>query len=136
MRKLLSYLFALVLVFSIGLTGCSSNTASSANGLTGNYQQDTLALISSLREAINLPSDAPEKSASEAEAKQIINKFASRYRRDNSVATLSSFTTIRTALNALAGHYSSYPNRPIPQKLKTRLEQEFKQAEAALRRES
>ncbi|NJL85635.1 MAG: photosystem II protein Psb27 [Leptolyngbyaceae cyanobacterium SM1_1_3] len=136
MRKILSGLFALVLVFSIGLTGCSADTASSTDGLTGNYRQDTLALISDLRAAINLPSDAPDKVAAEAEAKRMINTFASRYRRDSSVDTLSSFTTVRTALNALAGHYSSYPNRPIPQKLKTRLEQEFKQAEAALRRES
>ncbi|MBD0363369.1 MAG: photosystem II protein Psb27, partial [Coleofasciculus sp. C3-bin4] len=47
-----------------------------------------------------------------------------------------SFTTMRTALNSLAGHYSSYPNRPLPQKLKTRLEQEFKQVENALNRGS
>jgi len=30
---------------------------------------------------------------------------------------------MRTALNSLAGHYSSYPNRPVPEKLKQRLEQ-------------
>jgi photosystem II Psb27 protein len=36
----------------------------------------------------------------------------------------------------LAGHYSSYPNRPLPDKLKVRLEQEFKQVEQALSRES
>ncbi|MEM1309725.1 MAG: photosystem II protein Psb27, partial [Cyanobacteria bacterium P01_H01_bin.153] len=36
--------------------------------------------------------------------------------------------------NGLAGHYSSYPNRPVPEKLKQRLEQEFKQVEAALKR--
>jgi photosystem II Psb27 protein len=44
--------------------------------------------------------------------------------------------TMTTALNGLAGHYSSYPNRPIPDKLKTRLEQEFKMVEGALSRES
>ena len=52
----------------------------------------------------------------------------------NSVSGLSSFTTMRTALNSLAGHYSSYPNRPVPQKLKTRLEQELQQVESALKR--
>jgi photosystem II Psb27 protein len=36
----------------------------------------------------------------------------------------------------LAGHYSSYPNRPIPEKLKKRLEQEFKMVEGSLNRES
>jgi photosystem II Psb27 protein len=41
---------------------------------------------------------------------------------------------MRTALDALAGHYSSYPNRPVPEKLKQRLEQEFDQVEVAVKR--
>jgi photosystem II Psb27 protein len=119
------------LVVVIGLMGCSSN---STTGLTGDYRQDTLALLQSLRTAIELPEDAPDKAAIQTEARQKINDFAARYRRDNSVATLSSFTTMRTALNSLAGHYSSYPNRPLSQKLKNRLEQEFRQIENALKR--
>ncbi len=63
-----------------------------------------------------------------------INDFASYYRRDNASSDLNSFTTMRTALNSLAGYYSSYPNRPLPQKLKQRLDQEFKQVEMALKR--
>ena len=131
MKRYLSRLIALVLVVVIGLMGCSSN---STTGLTGDYRQDTLALLQSLRTAIELPEDAPDKAAIQTEARQKINDFASRYRRDNSVATLSSFTTMRTALNSLAGHYSSYPNRPLSQKLKNRLEQEFRQIENALKR--
>lgn len=133
MKRYLSRLVALVLVVVIGLMGCSSD---SVTGLTGDYRQDTFALLQSLRTAIELPEDAPDKAAAQAEARQKINDFASRYRRDSSVTTLSSFTTMRTALNSLAGHYSSYPNRPLPQKLKTRLEQEFKQVENALNRGS
>ncbi|MBF2034946.1 MAG: photosystem II protein Psb27 [Leptolyngbyaceae cyanobacterium T60_A2020_046] len=132
MRQLFTRLIAIVLVAMIGLTGCSSGGVSGQ--MTGNYSQDTLTVIDSLRTAINLPDDDPGKKAAEAEARNLINDFASRYRRNTSVATLSSFTTIRTALNALAGHYSSYPNRPVPEKLKNRLEQEFKQVEAALKR--
>ena len=131
MKRYLSRLIALVLVVVIGLMGCSSN---STTGLTGDYRQDTLALLQSLRTAIELPEDAPDKAAIQTEARQKINDFAARYRRDNSVATLSSFTTMRTALNSLAGHYSSYPNRPLSQKLKNRLEQEFRQIENALKR--
>jgi photosystem II Psb27 protein len=131
MKRYLSRLVALVLVVVIGLMGCSSN---STTGLTGDYRQDTFALLQSLRTAIELPDDAPDKSAAQADARQKINDFASRYRRDDSVSTLSSFTTMQTALNSLAGHYSSYPNRPVPQKLKNRLEQEFRQVENALRR--
>lgn len=130
-KRNLSRLIALVLVVVIGLMGCSS---SATTGLSGDYRQDTLSLLESLRTAIELPNDAPNKSEIQGEARQRINDFAARYRRDGSVTKLSSFTTMRTALNSLAGHYSSYPNRPIPQKLKNRLAEEFRQVEMALRR--
>lgn len=132
MKQLLSRLFSLVLclVLSVGLVSCSS----SPTGLTGNYRDDTLALITSLRTAIELPEDAPEKAEAQSEARQQINDFSARYRRDSALIKLSSFTTMRTALNSLAGHYSSYPNRPVPEKLKKRLFQEFSQVEAALKR--
>lgn len=132
MKRLLVCFFALLFTVNIGLTGCSS--AGMSGSLTGNYSQDTLLLVDSLRTAINLPADDPSKAEAQADARNLINDFASRYRRDPQVSNLASFTTMRTALNAIAGHYSSYPNRPMPDKLKTRLEQEFKQVEAALRR--
>lgn len=91
-------------------------------------------MVDSLRTAIELPEDAPDKAQAQAEARELINQYASRYRRDKSVSTLTSFTTIRTALNSLAGHYSSYPNRPVPEKLKKRINQELRQVEAALKR--
>mgnify|MGYP001088482427 CR=1 FL=1 len=132
MKNLLSRVFALLLVAVIGLTGCSA--VGPSDGLTGNYTEDTVALIDSLRESVALPNDAPNKAQLQDEAKAKINGFASRYRRNPSVSNLSSFSTMRTALNALAGHYSSYPNRPVPQKLQDRLEQEFRQVESALKR--
>jgi photosystem II Psb27 protein len=132
MKKLLSRLLALTLVLVVGLMGCSA----SPSGLTGSYREDTLAVVESLRTAINLPDNSPDKAAAQSEARQMINNFVSRYRRDSSLTKLNSFTTMRTALNSLAGHYSSYPNRPVPEKLKTRLEQEFAQIEAALKRGS
>ncbi|MFW5667371.1 MAG: photosystem II protein Psb27 [Coleofasciculus sp.] len=130
MKRYLSRLVALVLVVAIALTGCSS----SSTGLVGNYRQDTLTALDSLRAAIELPEDAPDKAEAQSKARQSINEYISRYRRDSSVANLSSFSTMRTALNSLAGYYSSYPNRPLPQKLKDRLEQEFRQVERAIRR--
>lgn len=133
MKRLFARLLAVLLVALIGLTSCSAGTS---GRLTGDYKQDTLALIDSLRTAIELPNDSPDKLAAQADAKTFINDFAARYRRDNSVAGLTSFTTMRTALNAIAGHYSSYPNRPIPQKLQERIENEFGRVEAALRRGS
>jgi photosystem II Psb27 protein len=131
MKKYISRLLALVLVAAITLVGCGG---SPSGMLTGNYSKDTLAVVDSLRTAILLPEDAAEKLEAQGQAKELINEFIARYRRDTAVTTLSSFTTMRTALNALAGHYSSYPNRPIPDKLKERLQQEFKQVETAVTR--
>ncbi|BAY33371.1 photosystem II 11 kD protein [Tolypothrix tenuis PCC 7101] len=129
MKRYWSRLLALLLVVSISLMGCSS-----PDSLTGDYRQDTLAVVGILRNVLELSEDSPNKAAVQTEARQKINDFSARYQRSNSVSTLSSFTTMRTALNSLAGHYSSYPNRPVPQKLKDRLEQEFNQVEAALKR--
>lgn len=129
MKQLFSKLLALVLVLAIGLMGCSGGTGM----LTGNYTEDTLNLVNSLRTALELPEGSEEKIAAQAEARQLINEYASRYVRDPNIAKLPSFTTMRTALNGLAGHYNYYPNRPVPEKLKNRLEQEFKQVEASLR---
>ncbi|MGV0026929.1 photosystem II protein Psb27 [Phormidesmis priestleyi] len=131
MKRYLSRLLALVLVVAIGLSGCNS---ASPGGMTGNYREDTLSLITSLRSTLEVPQDAPDKVAIQKEARTKINDFASRYQRDTSVVKLNSFTTMRTALNSLAGHYSSYPNRPVPEKLKTRVEQEFQQIEISLKR--
>ena len=78
--------------------------------------------------------DLPKNWRPQAESRDVINEYASRYARDPNTQNLASFTTMRTALNGLAGHYNYYPNRPLPQKLKKRLEQEFKQVEASLRR--
>ena len=134
MKRILSRLLAFALVAVIGLTGCSGSGVG-ADGLSGVYREDTVAVIDSLRTAINLTKDDPGLGEAQAIAKDKINAFAARYRR-GSAASLGSFATMRTALNALAGHYSSYPNRPVPEKLKNRLEQEFKQVEMALRREA
>lgn len=132
MRQLLTRFFALILVAVVTLTGCSS--AGVSGQMSGEYRQDAITVIDGLRTAVNLPNDSPEKSAAQENARNLINDFFALYRRDDSAANLSSFATLRTALNALAGHYSSYPNRPVPDKMKNRLEQEFKQVEAALKR--
>jgi len=134
MRQILTRFLALILVAVVGLTGC--NSAGVSGQMSGDYKQDTLTGIDSRRTAINVPEDAPDKNAAEANARNLINDFFALYRRDNAVEGLSSFATTRTALNALAGHYSSYPNRPVPEKLKKRLEQEFRQVEAALKRDA
>jgi photosystem II Psb27 protein len=129
-KKYLSRLLALVLVVSISLMGCGSNPS----GLSGNYREDTVAILGNLRAAINLPDDASDKKEIVSLARKQISDYASRYRRNSQTAGLRSFTTMQTALNAIAGYYSSYGNRPLPEKLKNRLDQEFKQVEISLKR--
>ena len=130
-KRLWSQLFALVLVVVVGLAGCSA----SPGGLVGNYRQDTLTVLNSMKAVIELATDAPDRASVQSVARQNINDFASRYRQDPALTKLSSFTSMRTALNSLAAHYAAYPNRPLPEKLRTSLEQKFKQIEAALKRE-
>lgn len=129
-QKYLSRLVALVLVVVIGLMGCSS----SSSGLTGNYGQDTLAVLENIKTAIELPDDAANKKEIITVAREQISDYAARYRRDGKVSGLRSFTTMQTALNSLAGYYSSYGNRPLPEKLKKRLNQEFNQVAISLKR--
>ncbi|MGB7413777.1 MAG: photosystem II protein Psb27 [Thermosynechococcaceae cyanobacterium] len=141
MKRLFSNLLSLVLVAIIFCVGYAPSAGAfgipaPVQTLTGNYNQDTLTVVDSLRTAVDLPDDDASKSEAQAQAKEQINEFISRYRRDNKTAGLASFMTMTTALNALAGHYTAYPSRPLPEKLKTRLDQEFKQVEMALKRES
>ncbi|MFM7363931.1 MAG: photosystem II protein Psb27 [Cuspidothrix sp.] len=130
MKSYWSRLLSLVLVVVMGLVGCTG----SPDSLTGDYRQDTLAVVGILRQALELTPDSPNKAALQSEARQKINDFSARYQRNTAVASLNSFTTMRTALNSLAGHYSSYPNRPVPEKLKKRLEVEFQRVETSLKR--
>jgi photosystem II Psb27 protein len=130
LKRLWSQLFTLLLVVVIGLAGCSA----SPGGLVGNYRQDTMTVLNSMKAVLALPDDSPDKAAAQSLARLNINDFASRYRQDPALTKLSSFTSMRTALNSLAAHYAAYPNRPLPEKLRTNLEQKFQQIESALKR--
>ncbi|MEG3438948.1 photosystem II protein Psb27 [Pannus brasiliensis CCIBt3594] len=129
LKKYISRLLALVLAVSIGLMGCSSTS-----GLSGNYGQDTLQVIETLTKALDLPKDAPDKTEVQSLAKSQINDYIARYRKDKSSGGLRSFTTMQTALNSLAGYYTAYGSRPVPEKLKNRLLQEFKQVQFSLQK--
>ncbi len=129
-KSALSRILALVLVAVVTLTGCGN----SSSGLSGNYSEDTLAVIETLTTALDLPDDAENKQELKSLAKEQINDYISRYRRNGESGGLRSFTTMQTALNSLAGYYTSYGSRPLPEKLKKRLKQEFKQAEVAIKR--
>jgi photosystem II Psb27 protein len=116
---------ALVLCLSLALTACSSANT----GLTGNYVEDTVAVADSLLSTIALGADDPARGEAEIEARSLSNGYVARYRPRSSVNGLGSFTTMQTAINSLAGHYTNYPNRPLPEALKERIAKELKKAE-------
>ncbi|MBE9173682.1 photosystem II protein Psb27 [Cyanobium sp. LEGE 06143] len=106
------------------LAGCSS-----ADGLSGSYVDDTVAVADVLITTVGLEADDPSRAEAEQEARGLINEYMARYRPRNAVNGLSSFTTMQTALNSLAGHYANYPNRPLPEALRERVSKELLKAE-------
>ena len=124
---------ALVLGLSLLLTACSGDADAR---LTGDYVEDTVSVSRTLRDVIDLPQDAENHAEAEAEARSLINDYMSRYRPQPRVNGLSSFTTMQTALNSLAGHYASYANRPLPEVLHDRLAKELAKAEKSVIRGS
>ena len=97
--------------------------------MTGDYAKDTVKVSKSLKEAVILPKEDQEESVSNEDTVFLITDYISRYRSRPQVNQTLSFTTMQTALNALAGHYKTFPNRPVPQKLKDRLSDELSKAE-------
>jgi len=124
LRPLLNACLCLALCLSLALSGCSS-----AGGLSGSYVDDTVKVAETLLTTIAIPQDDPGHQAAETEARGLINDYIARYRPRRDVNGLASFTTMQTALNSLAGHYSAYANRPLPDALRSRLEKELRKAE-------
>lgn len=131
-KSFLTKLLTLILVIFVGIFSFTSTSLA----LTGDYTEDTLAVIQDLNKAITLPNDADIETKKEIQinTRQQINDYVSRYRKNSKYSGLKSFTTMQTALNSLAGYYTSYGNRPLPDTLKKRLDQEFKQVEFALKK--
>lgn len=134
MKRYVSRLLAIVLVAVVSLFSYAGPSSAAASAMTGNYPEDTLMVVEAMRQAVDMADDAPDKAEAQTTARGLINDFVARYRRDRKISGLPSFTTMQTALNGLAGHYSSYPNRPVPDKLKARLNKEFKRVELSVKR--
>ena len=131
LSKLLAFVLAVVISF---FGGFNATANAEAIALTGDYASDTLVVLENLKEVMALPQDTDiqEKKAKQAEAKQQMNDYISRYRKNSKFNGLKSFTTMQTALNSLAGYYTTFGSRPLPEKLNKRLIQEFRQVEFAL----
>lgn len=120
------------LVLSLALIVCLGLSACSGNGLlSGNYVEDTATVTQSLLNTIALPADDPGAPEAISQSRALINDYMARYRPRASVNGLSSFTTMQTALNSLASHYTAYSNRPLPDLLRNRVRKELEQAAAS-----
>ena len=104
--------------------------------MTGDYAKDTISVVKTLQTAVDTPKDSPDKDEVRDEALTLITDYISRYRNRGMVNKTQSFTTMQTALNAMAGHYKNFASRPLPDKLKERLTKEFSLAEKMVLRES
>ena len=127
-RRIKAVVLAVCLCLSLLVTACSGD----GGPLTGNYVEDTVNVADPLMATIALSADAPDRSEAETSARALINDYMARYRPQRQVNGLASFTTMQTALNSLAGHYANYPNRPVPDALKERLNKELKKAETGV----
>ena len=128
------FIFTLSFVTSITLLGYPAFGAKS--NMTGDYTKDTVSVVKTLKGVIDTPKDAPNKEEVREEALSVITDYISRYRNRGMVNTTQSFTTMQTALNAMAGHYKNFATRPLPDNLKERLNKELSLAEKMVLRES
>ncbi len=127
-NRVMAAVVAIALVFTLALGGCSS----APSNLSGSYVDDTVSVAQTLLATIALPQEDPGRPQAESEARALITAYMALYRPKGQVNGLSSFTTMQTALNSLAGHYTNYANRPLPEALRSRLEKELTKAETTV----
>ena len=126
--------FTLALFTSFVLIGSPSYAAKTS--MTGDYTKDTISVVKILKEVIATPKDASNKDELRDDSLSIITDYISRYRNRGMINKTQSFTTMQTALNAMAGHYKNFASRPLPENLKERLNKELSLAEKMVLRES
>ena len=132
LTKAISFALSLIVVFTL----FNAPSYAATTSMTGNYTEDTLSVVKTLQIAVDTPKDSPNKDEVKDEALILITDYISRYRNRGMVNKTQSFTTMQTALNAMAGHYKNFASRPLPDKLKERLTKEFSLAEKMVLRES
>ena len=136
----LSKIFQRAIIFTLSFITCITlfvpPSFAAKSNMTGDYTKDTVSVVKTLKEVIDSPKDAPNKEDVREEALSVITDYISRYRNRGMVNTTQSFTTMQTALNAMAGHYKNFATRPLPDDLKERLNKELSIAEKMVLRES
>ncbi len=123
-RILIASCLGLLLILPFAQTAQASKSL-----MSGDFAKDTVLVAKNLKETIALPDDSESRDSAESEALELITGYISRYRNRPQFNGTTSFTTMQTALNAMAGHYKTFKNRPLPEKLKERLNKELSRAE-------
>jgi len=131
-RRALS--FTLAIFTSLIFLGSPSYAAKTS--MTGDYVKDTISVVKILKQSVETAKDASNKDEVREESLALITDYISRYRNRGMVNKTQSFTTMQTALNAMAGHYKNFASRPLPENLKERLNKELSLAEKMVLRES
>tara|TARA_Y100001968_G_scaffold161044_1_gene147340 strand:- start:1452 stop:1805 length:354 start_codon:yes stop_codon:yes gene_type:complete len=104
--------------------------------MSGDYVKDTINVVKTLKEEVILPKSDEEASMSNEDKVFLVTDYISRYRNRSQINQTVSFTTMQTALNAVAGHYKTFPNRAVPDSLKDRLDKELSKAEELVLKQS
>ena len=125
-RRTVAAVLAASLVLS--LVAC----AGPGGPLSGSYVDDTMAVAETLLSTIAIQAEDPGRAGAETAARSLVTSYMAFYRPKAKVNGLSSFTTMQTAINSLAGHYANYANRPLPEDLRNRLTKELRKAEASV----
>ena len=126
LRRSVAAILAGCLIVSLG--AC----AGPSGPLSGSYVDDTMTVAEALLTTIAIPADDPGRAGAETAARSLVTNYVAFYRPKSRVNGLSSFTTMQTAINSLAGHYANYANRPLPEDLRNRLSKELRKAEATV----
>uniref|UniRef100_A0A7S3NKQ6 Photosystem II 11 kDa protein n=1 Tax=Aureoumbra lagunensis TaxID=44058 RepID=A0A7S3NKQ6_9STRA len=104
-------------------------------GITQDYYTDAAKVVAHMRLATSLDKGSPNIEQIAIETKKEMNAFVAFYRRFTTVTGKQSFSTLYTAINVLAGHYTSYgPKFPVPEKRRKRLYQEYDEIEKNIKR--
>ena len=130
--KIISFTICLTIFFTL----FNPPSYAAKTSMTGDYARDTISVVKILQQAVDTPKDSPDNNAVRDQSLELITDYISRYRNRGMVNKTQSFTTMQTALNAMAGHYKNFASRPLPDKLRERLTKEFSIAEKMVLRES
>ncbi|KGG16452.1 MULTISPECIES: photosystem II protein Psb27 [unclassified Prochlorococcus] len=134
-KKLIRSSLAICLGLLLTLHPFGNSLLAAGASMSGDFVKDTVSVAQSLKTTIALADTDEAQPDAKDEALGLITAYISRYRNRPQVNGSSSFTTMQTALNAMAGHYKTFSNRPLPEKLKERLNKELSRAEKIVTKE-